>query len=201
MIRIFLTLISTLTVFAVQAAPTAGEVMRNCASALTRHNITIGFRITGSQSATGILAVSGRKFFLDTGRGKVWYDGSVMTTLNLNTDEATVTRPTAAEVSETFPLSYISTWSTDYNVAFASRQPKGGYCLVLTGKHNSAAARKAVLTVNATNFRPQKLVINLKSGKMATLTVTRYATGIPATAAGFRFPSRRYPKVKIVDLR
>lgn len=184
------------------ATPTAQEVMKRTAATLNRSTgVSIGFRVSGSQSSSGVLVVSGKKFFLDAGRNKVWYDGRDMTTLNLNTSEATLTRPGAAEVNETFPLSYLTEWQRDYSVAFAARQPKGAYCLVLTSKRAAAVAKKAVLTVNASNFTPRKLVISLKRGGTSTVTITKFSTGGNAIASNYRYPAGKYPRVKVIDLR
>lgn len=182
------------------AAPTAEQVMRKAAATING-TVTVSYRISGSHSAAGQITASGNKFFIDAGKSKVWYDGKVMTTLNLNSNEATLTHPTSAEVNETFPLSYVATWKKDYRVEFAKQQPKNGYCVILTSKNQSAAARKAVLTVNSSNFQPQKLVISLKNGGKATVTVTSIRRGmVPSLTNSFRYPKQRFPEVKIVDL-
>lgn len=197
---LILSIISTSLIYS--AAPAATDVMKKAAATISPANgVTVTFKITGNQSISGKMVVSGRKFFLDAGKSKIWYDGTTMTTLNLNTNEATLTSPTQEEVNEVFPLSYITGWSKDYTVAYTKSQPAKGYCLLLTSKNSQAVAKKAVLTVNSSNFKPQKLVISLKRGGTVTVTITRISSGGTSIADGFRFPSNKYPGVKIINLK
>lgn len=186
----------------VQAAPSANEIMRKAAATLTSSSgVTVEYSLSGSgRNSSGTVIMKGSAFFLDMGRYKTWYDGRTMTTLDNSEKTATLSTPSAAEVNEALPLSYISQWSRDYRVALAPKQPSSGYCLILTSKSSSATARKAVLTVSA-NFRPSKLVVSLKNGRTATLTVRSITIGGSSAASHFRFPTSKYPKVKIIDLR
>lgn len=147
-----------------QAAPSANEIMRKAAATLTSSSgVTVEYSLSGSgRNSSGTVIMKGSAFFLDMGRYKTWYDGRTMTTLDNSEKTATLSTPSAAEVNEALPLSYISQWSRDYRVALAPKQPSSGYCLILTSKSSSATARKAVLTVSA-NFRPSKLVVSLKT--------------------------------------
>lgn len=184
-----------------KGAITADQIMQKTAATLGG-TVTVSYRISGSSSGSGIIVVSGNKFFVDAGRSKIWYNGKTMTTLNTVSNEATITTPTATEVNESFPLSYLTTWRRDYTVAMATKQPSGGYCLVLTSKSASAVAKKAILTVNSANFQPRKLVISFKNGGTASVAVTSIRKGNSSKYTNsFQYPKKLYPKVKIVDLR
>lgn len=184
------------------APPSAAGVMEKAARALRPAAVsTVRFRITGSHALAGKVVLGANGYFLDAGDSKVWYDGREMTTLNLSTGEATVTRPTPGEADESNPFSYISSWRRSYSVAFAPRQPKDAYCLVLTARNGSAPAPKAVLTVARANFQPRKLVISHKGGGVSTVAVVSVARGGERDASGFVYPAARYPRVRVVDLR
>ena len=98
------------------------------------------------------------------------------------------------------PTGYISSWASGYTVALAKRQPASGHCVILTARNSGAAAKKAILTVGA-NFQPQKLVVSLRNGITATVVISSLRTGGASAANNFRFPSNKYRKVKVTDLR
>lgn len=203
MVRLISSLILLIITFSAQgAAPSVNNVMQKTASTLTATSgVTVVFEITGTHSLSGTLISQGNKFYIDAGKTKIWYDGTTMTTLNGNTSEATITHPSVAEVNETYPLSYIRTWDKDYTASYANQQPSGAYCVILTAKSKTAIAKKGVLTVNSSNYHPRKLVISLKKGGTATIIIKKMINGGIGNANGFRFPQKKYPKIKIVDLR
>lgn len=188
---------------AASAAPPAQEVMRKAAATLSGSSgVTVRYSISSSDGGrySGTAIVKGRSFYLDQGRYKTWYDGKSMTTLDTSDNTATLSNPTAAEVDQMCPTGYISSWASSYTVAMARKQPASGHCVILTAKNSGAAARKAVLTVGA-NFHPQKLVVSLRNGTTATVVITSVKAGGAPAANNFRFPSAKYRKVKVTDLR
>ncbi len=183
------------------AAITPKQIMDKAAATISG-NIKVSYKATQrGTTINGSLISSGQRFYLDAGAAKIWYDGKTMTTLNRNTAEATITRPSAAEVNESNPMSYISGWQKNYNVKLATKQKSGTYTLVLTARNSSAAAQKAVLSVNASNFKPIKIVINHRGGGTSSITITKIQKPTSVSTATFTYPASRYPKYKIIDLR
>lgn len=185
------------------ASLTAAQVMNKCAATVRGGDkgTTVKFTATGKQAVSGTLVTSGKRFYLDLGGNRIWYNGREMATYSTQTREVTLAIPSAAEVNQTNPLSYVAVWTNDYTAAFASKQSKSQYCVVLTSKRSSAAAKKAVVMVNKSNFRPTKIVINLKSGETLSIVINSITAGGVGTADGFVFPRKKYPKATINDLR
>lgn len=203
MFRKLFTVLMLLAAVTAWSAPSAQEVMRKAAATLTGSaGVTVRYNINASDGGryAGTAIVRGSAFYLDQGRYKTWYDGKTMTTLDASDNAATISTPTVAEVNQTCPTAYVTSWARSYTVAMAKRQPAKGYCVILTAKNSGAAARKAVLTVGA-NFTPQKLVVSLKNGTAATITISSVRKGGASAANNFRFPSAKYRKVHITDLR
>lgn len=185
------------------AALTASQVMSKAAAkVMPAAPYTFNYTASGQWNGKGTFVVEGKKFYLDMGKNKVWYNGAVMTTLNLSNNEATTVTPSGTEVREVNPLAYIGSWKTDYNAAFAKgKAVKGKYTIVLTANKAKALAKKVIVTVNSGNFLPEKLVISVKQGGMLTLNITSVRSGGKSTASNFLYPKNKYPKVEIVDLR
>lgn len=203
MFRKLFTVLMLLVAVAAWGTPSAQEVMSKAAATLTGSNgVTVRYNISVSDGGryAGTVIVRGSAFYLDQGRYKTWYNGKTMTTLDTSDNAATISTPTAAEVNQICPTAYITSWAKNYTASMSKKQPRTGYCVILTGKSSAAAAGKAVLTVNA-NFTPQKLVVSLKNGTTATITLSSVNKGGASTANNFRFPSAKYRKVRITDLR
>lgn len=185
------------------ASLTAAQVMDKCAATVYGGNkgTTVKFTATGKNAVNGTLVISGKRFFLDLGGSRIWYNGREMATYSPQTREVTLALPSAAEVNQTNPMSYVSAWKNDYSAAFASTQSKNQYCVVLTSKRSAASAKKAVVVVNKSNFRPVKIVISLKSGETLSIVVRSIAAGGTAQADGFSFPRKKYSGVTVNDLR
>jgi outer membrane lipoprotein-sorting protein len=161
---------------------------------------SIAFSVSGSHAMSGRLIVYGKKFALSAGKSKSWYDGSSLTTYNPSTNEVTIVTPSASELTEANPLSYISLWKSQFKAAFSSKKISGSYVVVLTPKSSSSQVKKALLTVSKNNFCPQKLVVSMKSGGNFTVTV-KSISSTPASASTFRFPKSQYKSAEIIDLR
>lgn len=185
------------------AALTAAQVMEKCAATVRGGDkgLSVRFTATGRNTLSGVLVTSGKKFYLDMGGSRIWYNGKEMATYSAQTQEVTIAFPSAAEVNQTNPISYVSGWSSDYSVAFASTQSKTQYCVVLTSKRSTASAKKAVVMVNKSNFHPTKIVINTKSGETLSIVINSITAGGINTADGFTFPKKKYPKATVNDFR
>ncbi len=185
------------------ASLTAAQVMNKCAATVRGGDkgTTVKFTAKGKQAVRGILVTSGKRFYLDLGGSRIWYNGREMATYSAQTREVTLALPSAAEVNQTNPLSYVAAWGNDYTASFASTQSKSQYCVVLTSKRSAAAAKKAVVMVNKSNFRPSKIVISLKSGETLSVAINSITAGGAGSANGFTFPRKSYPNVTVNDLR
>lgn len=179
---------------------TASQVLDKAANVL-QGSKSVAFTISGSKSLSGTMKVSGKKFSLSSSAFSSWYDGVSLTTYNASTQEATIIKPSAQDLTEANPLSSISGWKSQYKAAFSSKKINGVFVVVLTPKSTSSGVKKAVLTVSKTNFYPKKLVISMNSGGTYTVSVSSIKSLSKVSASEFTFPKNKYKNAEIIDLR
>lgn len=184
------------------ATPTAAEIIEKSAALVhSSKPITVKFSIATSKgNSDGEIISMGNKFFINMSGGKIWYDGRTMTSYNPSAKEATTAIPSASELREVNPFYYLKGWHKLYTVSLAKSDQKKKYIVILSPKNKNSEARKAVLSVDSRNFKPLKLVINIKSGEVITITVKEITSAGEKNASGFKFPASKYPNTEIIDL-
>lgn len=188
------------------AAParlTAPQVVAKAASAISSaKGISASFTLsTGKSSVKGTLKAAGRKFAIESRAMSAWYDGVALYSYNPHTAETTVTTPTAAELAETNPLLYVNSTPGAFSSSFASSMPKGKYVVNLVPKSRKNAIKKITVTLNASTFLPEKIVVAASGGAVSTCIVTSLDVRAKVPPSAFVYPRSRFPKTEIVDLR
>lgn len=200
---IFLTLIvcAVLTPLSAQGADTARQTLDKAVAKVKKAGgISLSFAISSSQgSANGTMKVQGNKFQVSTPASKVWYDGKTMWTYSPQSNETTLTTPTAAELGEINPMLYLNAGNR-FDVKYG-KNSGNSKTLILTPKSRREGVKTVTLILNATTLFPQKILITPSSGGVATLSVSSLKTSQKFTASTFVYPKASYPKVKIIDLR
>lgn len=185
---------------AFSAGPDANILMRTAASKLSGRAVQATFSISGGISLSGTVKASGNRFTFSGGGNSLWYNGKVMYTYSSSTKEVTIETPSAMDVAQSNPLTYVSGWERNYKATMASRQPANGYCVVLSAKNSKAPATKVVITLGK-DYLVRKLVGRTRNGKNFTVNVKslKFHQGFPTST--FEFPRKKYSKAKIIDLR
>lgn len=184
------------------AGETATDLLGRVAGKFKRSAGTqVSFRLTGSTgSLNGTLNCAGNKFSILTGKLNSWYDGKNMWSYNSSSEETTLVNPTASELAETNPMSFLN-MASQFKVAYGTGAKNGQKELVLTPKSRKLGLKKVVLHVKTGTLTPTKIVVTQSSGQSFTVTVTKVVTGKRFAASTFTYPSAKYPGVKVVDLR
>lgn len=184
------------------AAETAQSVLAKASAKVTgAKGMSCAFTLSASgRSVKGTLKSSGQKFALITPVSSSWFDGRNMWTYNPSSAETTLVNPTADEIAETNPLSYISSWKSAYNARFSNAKVKGKYVVELLPKRRNAAVKKVVITFNR-NFVPEKISVTGLNNAATTVAVSSVNYNAAMKAADFVYPKSRYPKAEIIDLR
>lgn len=177
----------------------AASLMNSAAAKFAGKSVKVSFSVSGSRSLSGTALCSGKKFAVETSSSSVWYDGNTMYTYNPSTKEVTLTKPSAEELAEANPMTYIAGWKNIYTASMASKQPKTGHCIILTPKNGKSGFGNVVVTLSA-NLSPQKIVIRTKQKQTYSINIKSFSSA-SASEASFRFPKSRYKGVKTIDLR
>ncbi len=192
------------TVFTATAASfTAAEVVAKSAAGLSgAKSLNVSFTVvSGGHTSKGTLKSSGKKFAVSLPEGNSWYNGKDLYSYNPRTRETTVVTPGVSELAEANPLLYVNSSAKAYNAVFSKNRIKGRYVVDLTPKSRKSSVRKITLTVNASTFVPEKIVVTASSGQTAEVTVTSVKRNTAFSPSEFEYPRKKYPKAEIVDLR
>lgn len=183
-------------------AETAAQFVANSVAKIkSAGGIKASFKLSTSQGAvSGTLCQQGSLFSLTSGATSTWYDGKNLWTYNPQSNETTLVNPTAEELAESNPITYLNS-ATKFNAAFASGAPKGCKTVTLTPKSKKQGIKSVQLTINATTGMPVKIVVNPSSGSSATISISSVTKGNKFPSSTFKYPGKRYPGVKVVDLR
>lgn len=188
-----------MTASAVELTP-AQAVNKGALALKNAKGIKVEFSINASgKSTSGVLVSKGTKFMFESGVGSSWYNGSVLYSYNPRSKETTLVKPTAAELSEANPLSYIHA-----NKAFVARDmtsKKGKRTVSLTPNKKGLGVKMIVLTLNASTCLPESIRITADSGASTTITIKSLQLDVLPDAKVFEYPKNKYPGVEIIDMR
>lgn len=199
----FLTVMIALTMsVSSQGAVTAAQQLNSAVAKWLRGDITATFVYSGSAGkGTGTLKSSGTKFALQSSVTSVWYNGSNMWTYSPSTKETTLVKPSASEVAESNPVAVLSGSAAGFSASFAKKQTAGTSTIIMTPKSNKSGLKRVVVVLQASTLKPLKIDVTSADGSRNVLTIKSIATGQKHSATTFNYPSGKYPKVKVVDLR
>lgn len=187
-----------------QAAETPSQIAARSSQLLQRASgIKADFTLEAEgRNMKGTLKSQGKKFAITTAGTSIWYDGKTMWTYNASTGETTITLPTPQEVAETNPMSLMQANANSFKVYFAKKQPAKGKRIVLIPKTKDDMGIKSVaVSVNTGTYMPYNMVVTPINGKPTTVHITGLNTKSNFSASDFVYPSKKYPKAEIVDLR
>lgn len=200
--KLLLLLVSIIT--AVPAfALTPQQVIQKSASRLKgAPGIVCSFSVSGALgNMKGTLKASGNRFALTAPAATTWYDGKTMWTANHSTKETTVTIPTASEVAESNPLSYISGSGNQYRMAFSARKEAGRYLVLLNPVRKGTGIKAVEVAVNAKTMLPERVMIRMSDNKVTTIRVVSLNLSKKVSAGDLKYPAASMKGYEIVDLR
>lgn len=205
-IRTILLVFATLFAAGIASAvETATQVAMRSSQLLQRASgVRVEFTLDSQGNRlNGTLVSAGNKFAITTPGMSTWYDGKTMWTYNSRTGETTITNPTAAEVAETNPFSLIAAGTGKFSAFYAKKQPaKGkGRRVVLTAKGKQLGVKSVAVTIADGTYMPTNIVVTPLSGTPTTVNIKRLNTKSNFSASDFVYPTGKYPKAEIIDLR
>lgn len=184
------------------AAGTAQEQLNQAVSRYMKSSLTATFSYSGSMGkGSGTLKSSGKKFALETTAGSSWYNGVNMWTYSPSTKETTLVKPSASELAEANPLSVLSSSATAFTASFAPKQTKGKSTIVLTPRTKRSGIKRVVVVLNAADYKPIKIDVTTSDGSTTVLNIKSISTAQKHSDTTFAYPAKKYPKVKVIDLR
>lgn len=200
--RIVLSLLASLICVAVCQAMTPSQVVERAAAKLKSYpSARVAYTMTADgNTQQGMLTLSGSRFTLSTPGMATWYDGKTQWTYSEQIGEVNIVTPTADELQQINPFAIISSLASDYKTAVVN-QDKSAVTISFTARKPDTDIRKAVITFSKQTFLPTHIRGSLEGGHLLDITVNSVAPGPQLPDTFFRFDSKKYPGVQVVDLR
>lgn len=181
-------------------AQTAKSVLDKTASQLSRGCVVANFTARGAMgNSNGNITVQGKKFVLTSPQARIWFDGKTEWSLAQGSGEVNVTTPTAAEIAGINPINFIYLYKQGYNATLADKG--AAYEVHLTTNNNRSSIKEAYISINKSTHTPQSVRIRTNASSWSTINITSLQNVGKKNDSFFRFNSKDFPKVEVIDLR
>lgn len=202
-LKTVLWLVAAMLPFAGKAAPTAADLVNKAAVALKSApavSATFTYKI-GNQSGSGSLQLSGRKFAFVSPQSSCWYDGKSLWTYSAASKETTLVTPTAEELAESNPLSYISSGAAGFTCTLDKRSTASQKIIEMVPRRKKQGIKKVTLTLSYPSLEPRRIVVASPDGTVSSVSIRKLQKLKALPAANFTYPVNKFKGTKIIDLR
>lgn len=202
-LRILLTVFALCSAGVMQAQHAQAILDKATAKIGGGSSVNCSFTITGDGgSVKGTFKSSGQKFLLATPVATTWYDGNSMWTSNAKTKEITLVHPTAAEVNEVNPFSYLHNYKSTYKAYFSKKKNAKCHLIVLNPHNPGSCEIKAIeIAINKSTFLPEHFIVRDSSDKVVTVNISQLSLSAKNAASTFVCPVTTMKGYELVDLR
>lgn len=208
--RIFFTFAAACAVSFSAYAQTARQILDKTASKL-KHSGGIEASFEGTQfkgqhetgTATGNIQVQGSKFKIASNALTTWFDGRTQWTLLNGSNEVNVSTPTAAELQQVNPYTFINLYKQGYNLKLANTNYNGKQChevrMIAQNKNNGI--QLVILVIDKQTNLPLSIRMKDNHGEWTRIRVNSLKTKRHWSDANFRYDAKQHPDFEVIDLR
>lgn len=194
---LFIVLTITSVAYAQKSAE-ARKILDKTAAVIGRQGgATANFTMSGKAgSASGTIAIKGKKFNARTSQTVVWFDGKTQWTYMKKNEEVNISTPTEAQQQAMNPYRFINLYKSGFNLGM--KTVSGGWQVHLTATNSSRSIKEMYITVDK-NYLPKTVKMRQSNG-WTTITVSNFKAKNLSDAT-FRFNAKDYPHAEVIDLR
>ncbi|MBP6526691.1 MAG: outer-membrane lipoprotein carrier protein LolA [Prevotella sp.] len=196
---ISLMMLLTLCVSA-QGAAQAARILDKTAGVIGRKGgASANFSVSGKSlgATSGTIAIKGNKFYANTPKTTVWFNGKTQWTYMNTTNEVNVTNPNEAKQAQMNPYKFITIYKTGYNLSMKS--VGNSYQIHMTAQNKQRSLQELYITINKRTYNPSN--VRMLQGKNWTIINISNFKANNLSNDIFSFNSKDYPKAEIIDLR
>ena len=182
------------------AAQTAKSVLDKCAALVSaKEGVKASFTMESAQygSASGTIAVKGKKFHASTPMATMWFDGTTQWTYLKKNEEVSVTTPTEAQLQSLNPYNFINMYKKGFKSTMTTSA--SSYNVHLTATDAKRKVQELFITVDKKSYAPTEVKMR-QGAKWTTFTISDLKTAT-LDDAEFRFNSKDFPSAEVIDLR
>jgi len=199
--KIVMLVVLMMSALTMNAAENATKILDKTSEAYKKGgDVKIGFSIdVAGQSSTGLIKLSGQKFYCTTGGNVAWFDGKTMWHYVKDNEEVNVTNPSEKELARLNPYSFLNIYKKGYKCT-VSKTTATEYYIKMTGKKGSGYSSIEV-HLNKSNYQ-LSYVKMVSSKRTIEITVNSYIKNQKFPASDFTFAKKgEFKDAEVVDLR
>lgn len=191
-------------------AQTARQVLDQTASKLKNSGgieaAFEGTRFKGIEedgTVQGHFYVQGNKFKLSSDALTTWFDGRTQWTLMTGSDEVNVSNPTAEELQQVNPYTFVDLYKKGFNLKLANTNYKGKQCheVRLVAQSKSHPIQLLIAVIDKSSKYPLSIRIKDNRGEWTRIRVNSIRAHRRWSDATFKFDEKQHPGVEVIDLR
>ena len=183
-----------------QGAAQAARILDKTAGVIGRKGgASANFSVSGKSlgATSGTIAIKGNKFYANTPKTTVWFNGKTQWTYINTTNEVNVTNPNEAKQAQMNPYKFITIYKTGYNLSMKS--VGNSYQIHMTAQNKQRSLQELYITINKRTYNPSN--VRMLQGKNWTIINISNFKANNLSNDIFSFNSKDYPKAEIIDLR
>lgn len=207
-------IIITLAVFVAMSmtawAQTARQILDQTATKL-RNSGGIEAFFEGTQfkgqheagTATGNIQIQGNKFKISSNALTTWFDGRTQWTLISGSDEVNVSNPTAAELQQVNPYTFLNLYKQGYNLKLSNVTYHGKQCheVRMTAQNKTNTLQLIIAVIDKQTELPLSLRMKDNRGEWTRIRINSIHSNKRWNDSVFKFDSKSYPNIEVIDLR
>lgn len=184
------------------SAQTADQLLDKAADKIGKQkSLAVKYTISADgQNQQGTLTLAGDRFMLTLPGMASWYDGRSQWTFSKMTGEVNLTEPTPEELQQVNPFAIINSFKKTFKATLLKSQP-GEKLIALTANSAHPDISKVMLTIDDATLFPKQIVLTMSNRKNVTIKIDSVTPGGDIDASFFRYDSKKFPGIKVVDLR
>lgn len=152
----------------------------------------------------GEIALEGDKFKLSTPDAITYFDGKNQWSYLANSDEVTVTQPTAEELQTINPYMVLQLYKKGYNHKMGSTSTFGNqpiYEVILESQDKKNQMSRITLYIAKDTSRLLYIQGVMQDGTVNDIAINDYQEGQKFPAGFFVFDKKKHPTAEVIDLR
>lgn len=152
-------------------------------------------------TTSGTISFKGNSFYIKSDAMTVWCDGKTLWSLMKGSDEVNVTAPTADEMRQINPYTFIGLYKSGKSFSSKKVSYQGKSCNEISFTPAASSEIKKLVVITDQNNTPVNIRLKDKKGNWMRFRVNNVKTGQSFSDGTFRFDKSKYPDIEIIDLR
>lgn len=199
---VFTFAIGILSVLGICAQNAESVLKSTLASLNSKNGISCNFVLQVDGGTTnGSIFTDGEKFVIESSAGSTWFDGKNMWTSNPSTKEITLVIPTADEIAEVNPLSYLKANPAGFKIAYSKRKDVNNYLVVLNPKVRKSQVKAIEIGISKKTNLPSHIIVRDANDNRSTIKISNLKTITNSSQSKFKCPADKMSGYELVDLR